>query len=65
MMLPSKYQGSRHCGFRQEDFYFFISKIYLSLLDLDMQRIRIIRKIVKEGHIMIIPAKFVSNPASS
>ena len=24
MMLQTKYQGSRHCGFRQEDFFMFL-----------------------------------------
>ena len=61
MMLHTKYQGSRLCGFRQG----FILKIYFSLYDLDMQRTGTICSFIKEGHIRIILAKFGQNPASS
>ena len=53
MILHSKYQGSR-----QEGFKVFISKIYFSLCDQDMQRTETILTIIKEGHIMIISANF-------
>ena len=39
MMIHIKYQGSRPCSFRQEDFFKFSSgKSIFSLCDLDMQR---------------------------
>ena len=37
MMLHSKYQGSRPCGFRKEFFKFSSGKSIFSLCDLDMQ----------------------------
>ena len=62
MMLHSKYQGSRPCSFRQE---YFISKIYFSRCDLDMEQTGTICIIIKEGHIRIISAKFGENPVTS
>ena len=46
-------------------FKIFISKIYYSLCDLDLQQTETIRTIIKEGRIRIIPAKFDQNRASS
>ena len=66
MMLHTKYQSSRPCGFREEIFLkFSSSKSIFSLCDLDMQWTGTIRTILKEGHIRIIPTKFGQNPASS
>ena len=43
-------------------FKVFISKICISLCDLDMQWSKTIWAIIKEDHIIIIPAKYVENP---
>ena len=65
-MLHTKYQSSRPCGFREEDFLKFSSwKSLFSLCDLDMQWTRTTWTILKEGHIRFIPTKFGQNPASS
>ena len=65
MMLHTKYQGSRSCGFKQEDFLkFSFRKSIFSLCDLDIQWTFTIWTIIKEGHIRIIPAKFGQIPAS-
>ena len=37
MMLQNKYEGSRPCDFRKEEF-FLSQKFIFSLCDLDMQR---------------------------
>ena len=57
-MLHTKYQGSRPCGFRQEDFLSFHLENHFSLCYLDMQRTGTIGTIIKESHVRIIPAKF-------
>ena len=64
-MLHTKYQESRHCGFKQEKIKNFILKICFSLCDLDIQRTKSILTIIDKGHIRTIPAKFGKNPASS
>ena len=45
-------------------FKVFISKIYLSPCDLEMQRTGLLNSYT-DGHISIIPVKFGKNPASS
>ena len=45
-------------------FNVFISKIYFSLCDLDMQLSLTIQTIIKEDHISTNPTKFCKNPAS-
>ena len=40
-MLNTKYQDSRHCGFKQKDIKIFILKICFSQCDLDMQQAKI------------------------
>ena len=60
-MLHTKYQGSRPCGFRQEDFKALIPRICFNSFDLVMQWIEAILIIIKEGHTKIIPTKFGQN----
>ena len=57
-MLHTKYQDSRHCGFKQEYIKIFILKICFSPCDLDMQRTKSILSIIDKGHIITIPANF-------
>ena len=64
-MLHTKYQGSRHCGFKQEYIKIFILKISFSPCDLDMQWTKSILTFIDKGFIRTIPAKFGKNPASS
>ena len=64
-MLHTKYQDSMPYGFREEDFYIFISKIYFSPFDLDVQRAETFRAIDNEGYIRTIHVMFSQNPASS
>ena len=59
-MLHTKYQD-----FRPYDFNIFISKIYFSPFDLDIQRVETFRAIDNEGYIRIIHIKFSQNPASN
>ena len=49
-------------SFRQEEFLKNLEKIYFSLCDLEMQRIRTVWTITKEGYIRIIPTKFGKKP---
>ena len=49
----------------KNSFKVFISKIYFSLCDLDMQQIWPTWTIIKEDHIRIIFAKYGKNPTSS
>ena len=51
MMLHTKYQSSRPCGFREEDFLKFSSrKSIFSLCDLDMQWLLMLASTVKSLH---------------
>ena len=63
-MLHTKYQSSRHWGFRERFLKFSSWKSIFSLCDLDMQWTAIIWTIFKQGHIRMIPTKFGLNPAS-
>ena len=65
MMIHTKYQDSRPCDFRQEDFLKILFwKSFFSLCDLDMEQNGTILKIIKEDYIRIISAKFGQNPGS-
>ena len=65
-MLHTKYQSSKPCDFREEDFFkVFNLKIFFSLCELDMQCTKTNLNIFKEGHIRIIPTKFGKKSASS
>ena len=64
-MLHTKYQDSRHCGFKQEYFKISIVKLVLAPCDLNMQRTKSILTSIDIGHIRTILAKFGKNPASS
>ena len=60
MMLRTKYQSSRPCGFREDFLSFHLKNLFLSCVN--MQKTE---TILKEDHIRIIPTKFGQNPASS
>ena len=64
-MLHTKYQDSRHYGFKQEYIKKIIFKICSIPRDLDMQRTKNILSIIDKGYIRTIAAKFGKNPASS
>ena len=57
-MLHTKYEGSRPCGFRQEEFFMF--SIYNLCKTCDPGILACVG-----GHIRIISAKFGTNPVRS